>query len=283
MQEKCLNLLVREDLDQLLKHLEMEKEIRKMEEIPLSNIADLSKQGANAVIFGAIDDDIEGGEVNIKVILQAFNHVLLAEKQVQIQPHQRHDGKVRREKMKCLAEQLCEFINTNFQTIKEKLMEPTIQEKCKVIASDILSQTRLYRRLILKEKNAEPQKMEINLAIISALEGLTESYISIQKCPDQPESFRKKSKQILSKYNEEILKRKIGAKADPLYRNIKKILKDNENKKEVEDLGNIIEALKNLEIIYSDYPKLFPSTLKKIRSDIDRYNEELINFLKEGK
>lgn len=103
----CLPIVERRKLPDLQSHQKQEQRIAGANSLSLSDRSVLSTARADAVVFGKITDDIQGGQVKIAVTLETLAGVTLANTSVRISRGKRLDAEEREGRMAELASEVC--------------------------------------------------------------------------------------------------------------------------------------------------------------------------------
>ena len=105
--ENCLDILERRDYDRLLAHKENEKAISRIASLPPQILDDLKSEKADAIIFGEIIDDLEGGEIRVSVTLEKLTGIKLKIESVRLSRGKRFDPESRESAMTQIAHSMC--------------------------------------------------------------------------------------------------------------------------------------------------------------------------------
>lgn len=124
IREGCCSILERRNYDRLIAQKDNERAILAIEEISPESFEGFKTIGAGGFIFGEIYDDVESGEINVKVTLQAFSGEKLAFENIRFSRGRRFDAATREMKMRELAGKLC-------RSLKNMLLEAAAEDKPK--------------------------------------------------------------------------------------------------------------------------------------------------------
>jgi hypothetical protein len=105
----CLPIVERRNLPELESHQKQEQEQRIASADFLSprERRELSTANADAVVFGKITDDVQGGQIKVAVTLETLSGVTLANTSVRISRGKRFDAEERERQMAELASEVC--------------------------------------------------------------------------------------------------------------------------------------------------------------------------------
>jgi hypothetical protein len=103
----CLPIVQRRNLPDLESHQAQEKRIQGADSLSPRQRRLLSTASADAVVFGKLTDDIQGGQVKIAVTLETLSGVTLANTSVRISRGKRLDAEERERQMAELATDVC--------------------------------------------------------------------------------------------------------------------------------------------------------------------------------
>jgi len=103
----CLPIVERRNLPDLQSHQKQEERIEGADALSPRQRRLLSTASAEAVVFGKLTDDIEGGQVKIAVTLETLSGVTLANTSVRISRGKRLDAEERERRMAKLASEVC--------------------------------------------------------------------------------------------------------------------------------------------------------------------------------
>src|SRR6185295_868364 len=95
----CLPIVQRRNLPELESHQKQEARIAGADSLSQLQRRLLSTARADAVVFGKITDDVQGGQVKIAVILETLSGVTLANTSVRINRGKRFDAEERERRM----------------------------------------------------------------------------------------------------------------------------------------------------------------------------------------
>ena len=101
-----VSVLERRNMDRLVAVIENERAVQDILQMSESAINDLKQIGVEQVVFGEIYDDIDGGEISIRVTFQELNGEKALVKSTYMRRGLLSDGRSRRDKMKELVESL---------------------------------------------------------------------------------------------------------------------------------------------------------------------------------
>jgi hypothetical protein len=103
----CLPIVQRRNLPDLQSHQKQEERIEGADSLSPRQRRLLSTASADAVVFGKITDDVQGGQVKIAVTLETLAGVTLANTSVRISRGKRLDAEERERRMAELATEVC--------------------------------------------------------------------------------------------------------------------------------------------------------------------------------
>lgn len=103
----CLPIVRRRNLPELESHQKQEARIAGADSMSQIQRRLLSTASADAVVFGKITDDVQGGQVKIAVILETLSGNTLANTSVRINRGKRFDAEERERRMAELASEVC--------------------------------------------------------------------------------------------------------------------------------------------------------------------------------
>lgn len=103
----CLPIVRRRNLPELESHQKQEARIAGADSLSQLQRRLLSTARADAVVFGKITDDVQGGQVKIAVILETLSGTILANTSVRINRGKRFDAEERERRMAELASEVC--------------------------------------------------------------------------------------------------------------------------------------------------------------------------------
>jgi len=103
----CLPIVERRNLPDLQSHQKQEERIEGADSLSPRQRRLLSTASADAVVFGKITDDVQGGQVKIAVTLETLAGVTLANTSVRISRGKRLDAEERERRMADLATEVC--------------------------------------------------------------------------------------------------------------------------------------------------------------------------------
>ncbi|XCN73495.1 MAG: hypothetical protein Q3M24_01720 [Candidatus Electrothrix aestuarii] len=268
----------RPDIDKLLSQRDMEIKIREMNDVPMGDIETLKTRGARSVVFGKIDNDVKGGEINISVIWQLFDSTVLAYEAVQMLPNQRYTGSIRREKMHELSEKISNLFLSNLNLIaNQDTTQSDKQIKCVRILDTIDEKKKEYDYLSSIEDGSN--KLEINKKIIPLLDVIIVNYRLLETCPGQITDDRKKHKLVIQKYSDELTNRKLAQLNIPLLKKYERLalsLKDTyKNSSRRITIKKIIRNLNKVKENYSLHHDKFHGFIENLDRVIFKYEDEL--------
>jgi hypothetical protein len=103
----CLPIVQRRNLPELQSHQKQEERIEGADSLSPRQRRLLSTASADAVVFGKITDDVQGGQVKIAVTLETLSGVTMANTSVRISRGKRLDAEERERRMAELASEVC--------------------------------------------------------------------------------------------------------------------------------------------------------------------------------
>lgn len=103
----CLPIVRRRNLPELQAHQQQEQRIAGADYLSPRQRRLLSTATADAVVFGKITDDVQGGQIKIAVTLEALSGVALASSSVRIIRGKRFDAEEREHRVQELAWEVC--------------------------------------------------------------------------------------------------------------------------------------------------------------------------------
>lgn len=103
----CLTMLDRRHPSRLIEHIENEKIIMRLHEMPVVGLDTLKFNKANAVVFGEVYDDLESGLVRVTVTFEMFTGVIWKIKSGSLRRVDRNNLETRELLMKKLAKKIC--------------------------------------------------------------------------------------------------------------------------------------------------------------------------------
>ncbi len=103
----CLPIVERRNLPDLQSHQKQEERIEGANSLSPRQRRVLSTASADAVIFGKLTDDVQGGQVKIAVTLEILSGVTLANTSVRFSRGKRFDAEERERRMAELASEVC--------------------------------------------------------------------------------------------------------------------------------------------------------------------------------
>ncbi len=103
----CVPIVQRRNLPDLQSHQKQEQQIEGTDFLSPRQRRVLSTASADAVVFGKITDDVEGGQVKVAVTLETLSGVTLANTSVRISRGKRLDAEERERQMEELASEVC--------------------------------------------------------------------------------------------------------------------------------------------------------------------------------
>jgi hypothetical protein len=103
----CLPVVQRRNLPELQSHQKQEERIEGADSLSPRQRRLLSTASADAVVFGKITDDVQGGQVKIAVTLETLSGVTMANTSVRISRGKRLDAEERERRMAELATEVC--------------------------------------------------------------------------------------------------------------------------------------------------------------------------------
>ena len=139
-----VSVLERRNLDRLVAVIENERSVQEVLQMSDSTLNDLEKLGVEQVVFGEVFDDIDGGEVSIRVIFQELNGKITDSKSVHMRRGLLADGISRRDKINELVEDL------DFRLSRDVEGEPQLPQGRNERTVDTLSYRKNIRNNILR-------------------------------------------------------------------------------------------------------------------------------------
>jgi len=103
----CLPIVQRRNLPDLQSHQKQEERIEGADSLSPRQRRLLSTASADAVVFGKITDDVQGGQVKIAVTLETLSGITLANTSVRFNRGKRFDAEERERRMAELASEVC--------------------------------------------------------------------------------------------------------------------------------------------------------------------------------
>jgi hypothetical protein len=127
----CLPIVQRRNLPDLQSHQKQEERTIGADYLSPRQRRLLSTASADAVVFGKITDDIQGGQVKISVSLETLSGVTLANTSVRISRGKRLDADERERRMADLASEVCGALGfkKNFDDKASPLVVGNVQAK----------------------------------------------------------------------------------------------------------------------------------------------------------
>jgi hypothetical protein len=136
----CLPIVQRRNLPELQSHQKQEERIEGADSLSPGQRRLLSTASANAVVFGKITDDIQGGQVKIAVTLETLSGAILANTSVRISRGKRLDADERERRMAELASEVCSALGSTkngFETSGHPPQPPPLQPSAKQTCSTL--------------------------------------------------------------------------------------------------------------------------------------------------
>jgi hypothetical protein len=136
----CVPIVQRRNLPELQSHQKQEQQIEGADLLSPRQRRVLSTASADAVVFGKITDDVEGGQIKVAVSLETLSGVTLASTSVRISRGKRLDAEERERRMAELASEVC---NAPGLTKKEGA-QPRTQRTCSTTHDDFNGKGQLW-------------------------------------------------------------------------------------------------------------------------------------------
>lgn len=136
----CLPIVQRRNLPELQSHQKQEERIEGADSLSPGQRRLLSTASANAVVFGKITDDIQGGQVKIAVTLETLSGAILANTSVRISRGKRLDADERERRMAELASEVCSALGSTkngFEASERPPQPPSLQPRAKQTCSTL--------------------------------------------------------------------------------------------------------------------------------------------------
>lgn len=175
IRDGCCKVLERRHFDRLIAQKDNEKAVLALEDVSPESIDGFKTIGAGGFVFGEILDDVESGEIDVKVTLQVFTGEKAVFESIRFSRGKRLDGTSRETKMRELAGKFCRSLKNLSPGAASREKPPNSVETATYTAVGTASIS--YQHDPEAEKvspsQAELRRRAIRVARIHALEAIS--------------------------------------------------------------------------------------------------------------